>query len=46
VLLADGDLEGAAVWRAIFSAIEELRRSCEKDKEVAEGMRFELTIGL
>jgi hypothetical protein len=22
-LLADGDLEGAAVWRAILSAIEE-----------------------
>jgi hypothetical protein len=45
VLLADGDLEGAALWRTIL-AIEELRRSCEKDKEVAEGMRFELTIGL
>jgi hypothetical protein len=26
VLLADGDLEGAAVWRAILSAIEELQR--------------------
>ena len=25
-LLADGDLEGAAVWRAILSAIEELQR--------------------
>jgi hypothetical protein len=39
-LLADGDLEGAAVWRAILSVIEELQRSCEKDKEVAEGMRY------
>ena len=25
-LLEDGDIEGAAIWRAIMSAIEELQR--------------------
>ena len=33
-LLEDGDIEGAAVWRAIVGAIEELQRERGPDEAV------------